>query len=228
MIPGCGRGPGTGLPPVRLPERAGSSWPRPRAWLLLSLVAAVAVPLLPRAECVAAGPRSTIDRPIGRGPIFLLGTVSLGGTLDYDALQAGYGANILFRPLAASDFLGPLYDWNTAMILQADYRRVAAGRRLLAADFILRRYASDMREQARGAACFVGLGAGAAEVSIPADDGHETYRTWFSYLIELGYEVSPRDNWVISLKGQWRFYSHRRLDYSGWSLQGGLGIPLPW
>jgi hypothetical protein len=165
---------------------------------------------------------------LGPGPIFVLGTASLGGTLDYDALQAGYGVSLIFRPLAAADLLGPLYDWNMAVALQADFRPVADERRILAADFILRRYICDMRRQARGASGFVGLGVGAAEITYPGSAGGTKYETGFSYLLELGYEANPRDNLVFQIKGQWRLYSHNDHDYSGWSAQFGLGIPIPW
>lgn len=176
----------------------------------------------------APQPRSLLDRPLERGAIFLVGTASVGGTKDYDSFQHGYGLTLLFRPLAAADFLGPLYDWNTALVLQAEYRPVASKRRLLAGDLILRRYWRDMRRQARGASFFVGFGAGGAEITFPTSGGASGSDTWYSLIAELGYEHSPRDNWVFVVKGQWRNYQNNNRDYSGWSAHLGIGVPIPW
>jgi hypothetical protein len=183
--------------------------------------------LLPGAARAGSLPRSGIGRPLGQGPIFLLGTLSVGGTVDYDSFRQGYGATLIFRPLAAADFLGMLYDWNTALVLQGEYRSVDPDRRLLAADFLLRFYAEDMRREARGASPFAGLGIGGTEISYP-DAGVQRSETWFSLLMEAGYEVSPAEDWVLCLKAQWRRYRHDDLDYSGWSTQLGVGIPVPW
>jgi hypothetical protein len=182
---------------------------------------------LPAAARAGSLPRSGIGRPLGQGPVFLLGTLSVGGTVDYDSFRQGYGATLIFRPLAAADFLGMLYDWNTAMVLQGEYRSVDPDRRLLAADFLLRFYAEDMRGEARGASPFAGLGIGGTEISYP-EAGVQRNETWFSLLMEAGYEVSPAENWVLVLKAQWRRYRHDGLDYSGWSAQFGVGIPVPW
>ncbi len=172
-------------------------------------------------------PMLNIDRPLGRGPIFLLGSMSLGGTKDYESFAPGYGLSIVFRPPAASDFWRFLYRWNTAMVLQADYRRVSADRRLLAADLILRRYFSDMKKQTVGTSYFLGLGLGAAEITFPIGNNSSSDIS-YTYLVEFGSEKSPSENWVFVLKGQYRYYSHGEWDYSGWSVHFGVGISLPW
>jgi hypothetical protein len=176
----------------------------------------------------ASRPRSTIGRPLGAGPIFLVGTLSVGGTKKYDLFRQGCGASFIFRPLAAADFLGMLYDWNAAMVLQAEYRSVARDRRLLSGDFLLRFYVDDMRLHAQGASPFVGLGIGGTEITFPNESGASGSETWFSMLMEAGYEASPSAGWVITAKAQWRRYRHNDHDYSGWSAQLGVGIPVPW
>jgi hypothetical protein len=181
----------------------------------------------PAAEA-AGDPRSSLDRPLGPGPIFILGSVSAGGASGYDDLRLGYGATLLFRPHAAADFFGPLFDWNTAMVLQADYRPVADRRRLLAADFILRRYLRDMRVETGGATLFAGLGVGGAEVTFPAGEHEDGQETWFSYLAEFGYECTPIRGWLLCLKAQLRLYAHNDRDYSNWSTHIALGIPIFW
>jgi len=181
----------------------------------------------PDAAWAAPGSRSSLDRPVQPGPIYLLGSFSVGGAVDYDAFRTGYGLTILFRPNAAADFLRLLYDWNTSILLQASYRTVNDGRRLLAADFIVRHYLCDMRGHGPGAAPFVGLGFGGAEITYPSG-GSTACGKWFTYTAEAGYEYSPGEKLVFALKGQWRRYSHDGLDYSGWSAHFGVGIPLPW
>ncbi|MFH1841720.1 MAG: hypothetical protein ABIF77_00800 [bacterium] len=177
---------------------------------------------------VAAEPHATLDRPPGRGPIFLLGTMSVGGGASYDGLTRGYGVTILFRPAAAADFWGFLYDWNTAMVWQGSYRSVAEKSHLLAADLLFRRYRTSLRQRSRGNSWFGGLGIGGTEVTFPRANGSRSSDTWFTLVAELGYEYSPRENLLTVLKGQWRRHRHAQLDYSGWSLHFGLGIPLPW
>ncbi len=182
----------------------------------------------PRPARASSRPRSAIGRPLGPGPIFLAGTISVGGTKKYDLFRQGYGATLIFRPLAAADFLGMLYDWNAAMVLQAEYRSVDEERRLLSGDFVLRFYADDMRLHAQGASPFVGLGIGGTEITFPNESGASNSETWFSMLMEAGYEISPGPGWVIAAKGQWRRYRHNGHDFSGWTAQLGVGIPVPW
>jgi hypothetical protein len=104
---------------------------------------------------------------------------------------------------------------------------VTRDRRLLGADFILRRYLTDLRQRGAGSALFLGLGAGAAEISFPtaAGSGNDT---WYTYVVEAGYEYSPDASLALVGKGQWRHFAHAGRDYSGWSLHFGVGIPLPW
>jgi hypothetical protein len=169
----------------------------------------------------------TLARPIDRGPIFLLGYLAVGGTPEYESFEPGYGVSILFRPQAAANFLRPLYTWNTGMILQAEYRPVTSDRRLLAADLIFRRYLSDMKREVIGTSYFLGFGVGAAEVTFPVSS-RTSSEIWWTYLAEFGSERSPSEGWTFVFKGQWRLYNHHDRDYSSWSVQFGIGFPLPW
>ncbi len=170
---------------------------------------------------------SNLARAPDRGPIFLMGSAAVGGTPGYDTFSPGFGVSILFRPQAAANFLSFLYRWNTGMIMQAEYRPVAAERRLLAADLIFRRYLANMKDETIGTSYFVGLGIGAAEVTYPVAS-RTSSEIWWTYLVECGSERSPSDHWTFVLKGQWRIYDHHTRDYSSWSVHFGIGIPLPW
>jgi hypothetical protein len=115
-----------------------------------------------------------------------------------------------------------------ALIVQGDYRSIASDRNLLAADGILRKYFNDMGGPGEGASFFFGLGLGAAKVKFPSGSGETSHQKWWTYVAEVGYEYSPKNNLVFILKGQWRHYAHDNLDYSGWTLQLGVGLPVPW
>jgi hypothetical protein len=181
-------------------------------------------------EAGAAGdlPRSALARPDRPDPVYVLGNLTTGMATAYGSLKPGYGVTLLFRPSKAAEFLGALYDWNTSLVLQADYRPVDDRRRLLAADFILRRYLGDMRTPGAGRSLFVGLGAGGAEVTWPVGADGSSSETWYSYLVECGLENTPRPGLVVCAKAQWRLYRHSGRDYSGWTLQIGAGIPAFW
>jgi len=168
-----------------------------------------------------------LARSPDRGPIFLMGSAAVGGTPGYDTFNPGFGVSILFRPQAAANFLSFLYRWNTGMIMQVEYRPVAADRRLLAADLIFRRYLANMKDETIGTSYFVGLGIGAAEATYPVGT-RSSSEIWWTYLVEFGSERSPSDHWTFVLKGQWRIYDHHTRNYSSWSVHFGIGIPLPW
>ena len=208
----------------RLPRRVWlpTAW-HPIVWLL-AVGLAIAAPGLGSA---ADDDPSGVGRPAELGTVYVTGSISVGGTIDYDLLRAGFGASFIFRPLAAEDFLGFLYRWNTSMVLQADYRPVAEDRRLLAGDFILRRYEHDMRSSAATGSTFWGLGVGAAEATAPADAPTGDTISW-TFLLEVGHEWNPSRNLVFFAKCQLRWFDHHGLDYSNWSVHGGAGIPVFW
>jgi hypothetical protein len=186
-----------------------------------------AVWLLAAAPSPAEEPLELVGRPPGRGAVYLLATASLGGTVAHDPLRPGAGAAILFRPQAADHFLRSLYRWNTGLVLQAEYRKVAADRHLLTAEAILRRYTRDMRDNVARDTSFLGIGGGACEGTGPVPGGSAS-TIWFSLVAEGGYEWSPAPGWILQAKAQYRLFRHHGLDYSGWSFHGGAGVPLPW
>lgn len=198
------------------PRLAGALW---GAWLLSAAVAAAGA---------TPEPRSALRRPDTPGAIFVAGHLSVGGTLDYDFLRAGGGASLIFRPNAAADLFGPLYDWNTALVLQGDWRSVSRDRRLFGLAALLRRYARDRRLEVAGSSPFLGIGLGGAEGTYPGGDpAADKVRSWL-WLAEAGWESSPDASSLFFARLQWQLWRRGDLDYSGWSLQFGAGVPIPW
>jgi hypothetical protein len=207
--------------------------------LLLGLVPLAGVVGPARA---APWPASAVTRPDEPGPIFVVGAVSVGGTLHYDFFKQGCGASLIFRPNAAADFYRPLYDWNTALVLEGHLRRVSVDRRNLTVGAVLRRYLRDMRGHGPAESPFLGAGVGGGEITYPAggDAGADSTgaaaasgtasgkQTAFTYLFEAGYELSPTAGTVFVIKAQWQIWRHGGRDYSGWALHLGAGIPVPW
>jgi hypothetical protein len=193
----------------------------------------------------APWPSSAVTRPDEPGPVFVVGAVSVGGTLRYDFFRQGCGASLIFRPNAAAEFYGPLYDWNTALVLEGHWRRVSVDRRNLTVGVILRRYLRDMRGQGPAESPFLGAGVGGGEITFPTGGTAVTdttgapgaatgstagsgSQTAFTYLVEAGYELSPTAATVFVIKAQWQVWRHGGRDYSGWALHLGAGIPVPW
>jgi hypothetical protein len=171
-------------------------------------------------------PRSTLGQPFD-SPIFLGAYGQLGGTFDFDQGQPGFGAILLFRPGSAVNFLDFLYDWNSSMVLQADYQKVSSDLRILSGDLIIRRYFNDVRVPGTAVSPFVGAGIGASEVTLPPEAGR-TFNIDWSWLVEIGQEWEYRTHYLIFIKGQFRHHSSLGYSYAGWTFQAGGGIPLPW
>ncbi|MFO7653699.1 MAG: hypothetical protein R6X25_07720 [Candidatus Krumholzibacteriia bacterium] len=169
-----------------------------------------------------------VGRPAERHPVHLIGDVSVGSGLAHALVRPGLGAGFLFRPAAADHFLAGLYRRNTALLLQAEYRRMGSDRRLLSADIILRPYLRDARTSGREMVPFVGLGLGAGEGTVRAAGGATRRARGLSVVAEAGLEWRRRDGLLLSARGQVRIFDHEGLDYSGWSFHGALGVPLPW
>ena len=183
--------------------------------------------------------RSALDRPDRPDPTLIAVGPTLGASFSHEhALSWGFAGSILFRPAAASEFLGPLYDWNTGLILEGEWRRLAPKRDLLTADVVLRRYAVDMRDGVIGTSLFVGAGGGLALIGYPvttaAADATSSPRVTRgenllgSLLFEVGYEHRPATNLVLISKVQWRNAIEKPFDYSHWSIHALVGIPVPW
>ncbi len=196
------------------------------------LVGALWGALLLGVAAAAAGaspePRSALRRPDTPGAVFVAGHLSVGGTLDQDFLRPGGGASLIFRPNAAADLFSPLYDWNTALVLQGDWRSISRDRRLFGIAMLLRRYVRDRRLEVAGSSPFFGIGLGGAEGTIPsADPAAAGVRSWI-WLGEVGWESSPDASSLFFSRFQWHIWQRGDLDYSGWSLQLGAGVPIPW
>lgn len=189
----------------------------------------LAVMLLSAASGVLAAPtpRSSINRPDKPGAVFLCGSASLGGTRDYHAFRSGWGVGLIFRPHAAAELFGPLYDWNSALVLEVAYRSISPDRDLRTGTLTLRHYVRDMRPQAMGESPFLGVGIGLTDITFPSD-GAAGHAEWHTPLFETGYEVSPSPGSVFFVKGQWLVYRHAGFDYTGWSVHLGAGIPISW
>lgn len=200
---------------------------------ILALLASLLPPGAARAQSPTsltsgrlARPRGTLDQPVD--PRIFLGLYGqVGGGFHFDQGQPGGGAFLLFRPGAAAGFLDFLYGWNAGLLLQVDYQKLAAHRRIFSGDLVIRHYRRDMRRDENPVSPFVGFGLGASEVLVPSADGNLKDAYW-SLLVELGQEWAYRRDNVLFVKAQLRRYDFGGLDYSSWSIQAGGGIPLPW
>lgn len=193
----------------------------------------------------APAPRSVLNRPDRPEPAYVVGHVGVGGTLDYDFCRPSYGVSLLFRPAAAAQFVGALYDWNTALVLQGERRDVSVDRRIFSVGLLLRRYVRDMRGDGPRASPFLGVGLAGAQITYPVaagagvadstagsaagdDAGQPGKLTAFSPLAEVGFETSPTPGSVFQAKAQWQAWRRGERDYSGWVVLVGAGIPVPW
>ena len=99
---------------------------------------------------------------------------SVGGTRDWAALRPGGTVTLIFGPASAAQFMPPLYDWNTSLVFQGEYRSVDVGRDLISIDTLLRRRLGPFRDPGPGASLFVGGGLGIGLASYPAGGGSRT------------------------------------------------------
>ena len=197
---------------------------RSRRAALCALAGLLALTAPGPARGASPEPNWTLDRPDAPGAIFVVAHASLGGTVGYDVPRPGGGISLLFRPRAASELLAPLYDWNTGLVVQGDWRSVSRDRRLLSLGLVLRRYLDDRRAAVAGASPFIGAGLGVAQGNSP---DLAPVRSWL-WLAEAGWETSPSPATVLFLRIELHAWRGGGLDYSGWSLQLGAGVPVPW
>lgn len=196
--------------------------------LILSLLATLCV----AGPAGAYDPDSRIERPFGKGCSYVMVTAGGGSLNDGDQARTGYTVAAVMRPHRAADFFPQFFAWNNALVLQVN-KEGGGPASLLSADAVVRHYLGQMRGNDDGRALFVGLGTGlseakwAREVTEPGvDPGHGT-ETAFSFLIEFGLEWNLDPALVLVGKGQYRLYNRGGHDLSGWSLQAGAGLPLP-
>jgi len=190
-------------------------------------------------------PRSSLNRPDGEATVFLLGFGGLGSAPDGDGVRAGGGGELIFRPNAAADIYRPLFDWNTAFVLQGEVRSVAHMRSLGTIDLILRRYTRDMRRSDTASSPFFGAGIGVGRGKLPVtvmaessgEPGEEVagettvesiVRRDLTYLVEAGWEWSPTPGVIMLAKAQWRYFASDDMEYSNGALLVGAGVPVPW
>ncbi|MBD3222767.1 hypothetical protein GF314_16170 [bacterium] len=175
---------------------------------------------------------SHVQRPHGQGIAYLVVTGGGGQLADGDQPRPGYTISAVLRPHRAADFYHLLYAWNTALVLQVD-KQGGGPARILSGDLILRHYLSDMRANDGGRAFFFGLGAGLshADWRTPAASAQGSPTVGSAdaptFLAEFGLEWNLDPALVLMGKGQYRLYDRDGHDLSGWTLQAGAGLPLP-
>ncbi len=168
-------------------------------------------------------PRSGLGDPYA-APIILAGHGSLGFGGVMDGVQWGGGASFLLRPGTAERYLPILQEWNTALVLQAEYHHVNEDQRILSGGMLFRHYLQPLTTRPGESVPFVGVGVGASEVTL-AGGGFE--KGW-EFLAEGGQEWSPREDLLVYWKLQYRDYRYHGQDFSHWALQAGIGLPWPW
>ena len=171
-------------------------------------------------------PNSRLHREYEQ-PVFITGHLGLGGAFQHDQGKLNYGGSFIFRPGSAVNFLDFLYKMNTAMVLQLDVQNIGEDARAFSGDFILRRYFDDRGRDKTEVLPFVGLGLGATDVTLPADEGGGAARYW-SFLGEVGQEWFFRPNVVVVARAQYRWFSSGDVFVSTWTVSGAIGIPVPW
>ncbi len=210
-----------------------------RSLIRMMILAGLLLSTMGRSAYAGGVLRSALDRPDRPSPPLIAIGPTLGSSVAHDhALSWGFAGSILFQPAAASEFLGPLWDWNTGMILEGEWRRLDSGRDLLTADMVLRRYAVNMRDGTTGTSLFVGAGGGLAMIGYPitvaAADSNSVAQTkpghnmLGSLIFEMGYEYRPQPTMVLIAKAQWRNAIEKPYDYSHWTFHTLVGFPIPW
>lgn len=171
-------------------------------------------------------PQSNLG-PSADTPSFLAVHGQLGHASEYDSGMIGYGAELVFRPGAAVDFLSFLYNWNAGLCMQIDYQKVTEKEAILSGDFIIRKYLKDMRDPKSSGSTFVGLGIGASRVDLPPGFSGAKNKYW-SLVAEAGKEWTLKKKYLMWVKGQYRYYDYSGINFSYLAVQAGVGIPIPW
>ncbi len=173
-----------------------------------------------------APPQSNLG-PSPDTPMFIAVHAQLGGAAEFESGLLGYGAELVFRPGAAVNFLSFLYNWNAGLCMQIDYQNVSENESILSGDFIVRKYLQDMRDPKSSGSTFAGLGVGASRVDLPPGSSGAKNSYW-SLVGEVGREWTLNKKYIMWLKGQYRYYDYSGYNYSCWAIQAGVGIPVPW
>lgn len=173
-----------------------------------------------------ARPNSRLHREFA-GPVFITGHVGIGGGFQYDQGLLDYGASLVFRPGSASRFLEFLHPLGCAMVLRLDHQELTSENRIYSGDLILRRYFANRGTKAAEVLPFCGVGVGASDLTLPADEGGGNARYW-SWSLEAGQEWFFRPQVVVVARLQFRRFSYAGAFASTWSVSGAVGIPVPW
>jgi len=212
-------------------------------FMIRALIVVLLISVLVTAATAQAAYRSSLDRPDRARPPLLTVGPTVGGTSDWQPFRFGASASILFHPDTAAHLISALYDWNTALVLQWEYRDIDRGRNLEAADAVLRHYFGDVTRVSREATLFAGFGVGIALIDYPpatpvSGDGEEEISAtlksetgedkYYSLMLEFGYERDLSRSMVLLWKMQWRNYVWGGRDYSNYTVHIQLGFPLPW
>jgi hypothetical protein len=171
-------------------------------------------------------PRSALNAPY-ESAVYVGAHGQVGGGFKHDQGQPGWGGFIMFRPARAANFFNFLYDWNSSLILQADYQRVAPDARIKSADVVIRRYFADLGGSGRRVSPFLGVGIGASSALRPPGQSPRMSKYW-SWLVEIGQEWDLDGRCMVAVKGQYRGFRYQGFDFTSWSVALALGLPLPW
>ena len=113
------------------------------------------------------------------------------------------------------------------MVLRLDHQKLTTENRIYSADLILRRYFANRGTAASEVLPFVGVGLGASDLTLPADEGGGNARYW-SWSLEAGQEWFFRPDIVVVARFQYRRFSYAEAFVSTWTVSGAVGIPVPW
>lgn len=174
-----------------------------------------------------AWPRSHVNDPFDAPIMVGLFVAGGGGTeVDQGPFEVGYGGHLVFRPGAAVSFLDFLYDWNAGLVLQVDHQSLSETDEVLSGDGIIRRYFRDRGQGDTEVRLFAGLGLGASRFSVPGTGGSKVQKYW-SGVAEVGQEWMVDEQWIITMRAQYRMNLSPHNHWGAWSLQLGLGVPWP-
>jgi len=170
-------------------------------------------------------PSSQLDRPF-ETPVFLAGHWTYGGGFQKQPADQGYGGSLIFRPESPVNIFTGLMNWQAGMVVQVDYMRIPEGGDVTSLDLILRRYFNNRGDRRTEVQPFLGLGTGAADVSLPDPDDNTSGEYW-SILAEAGQEWFFKPSFLFLLKGQYRWLLNAGRTYGTWSVMVGAGFAWP-
>jgi hypothetical protein len=170
-------------------------------------------------------PPSQLDKPF-ENPVFLTGHLAFGGGFQNQSGDLGYGGSLIFRPGSPVNIFSGFMNWRAGMVVQLDYLKIPDGGDITSLDLILRRYFGNRGDRKVEVNPFLGLGTGAAEISLPDPNDIATGEHW-SLLVEAGQEWFFKPTFMFFLKGQYRWLINAGRTYQTWSVMVGAGFSWP-